>query len=253
MGEKDIILNQDQSPMVLARSTLVSRGLELSARVRAQATITNEDWYSRLHAAALDGDPDAQFVLGICHMLPIERGKSITVSVFYGNGLPMIFTFANTPPNEHQNSTNYLLLYTMTYTPPSEQPDPQKFQVECVLICLYYIWKCQPRETKSAEEWFLKAAQQDHTTAQLWLGYMYDKGWGVPENCAEAERWFCAAATQGNVEAMRLLGDLMSNRMLDDFAAEKWYRLAAVSGDEAAQQILAEMGETDLIHTQDSF
>ncbi len=49
-------------------------------------------------------------------------------------------------------------------------------------------------------------AEQGNAIAQGNLGFMYDKGRGVPQNHAEAVQWYRKAAEQGDTEAQYLLG-----------------------------------------------
>jgi TPR repeat protein len=53
---------------------------------------------------------------------------------------------------------------------------------------------------------FLPLAQHGQATAQFYLGTMYTKGWGVPQDAAEAARWYQRAAAQGVPEAQYNLG-----------------------------------------------
>ena len=50
------------------------------------------------------------------------------------------------------------------------------------------------------------AAEQGDAVAQNNLGYMYDNGYGVPENDAEAIKWYRKAADQGHANAQYNLG-----------------------------------------------
>ncbi len=44
-------------------------------------------------------------------------------------------------------------------------------------------------------------AEQGNVNAQYNLGFMYDKGKGVPKDDAEAAKWYRLAADQGNADA----------------------------------------------------
>ncbi len=52
-----------------------------------------------------------------------------------------------------------------------------------------------------AADWFLRAAEQNHTGAQYNLGYLYYKGKGVPRDFVQAYAWFDRAAQQGDEKA----------------------------------------------------
>ncbi len=50
-------------------------------------------------------------------------------------------------------------------------------------------------------KWYRKAAEQNHTEAQISLGSMYEEGRGVPRNETEAAFWYSKAAGQGESNA----------------------------------------------------
>ena len=59
--------------------------------------------------------------------------------------------------------------------------------------------------------------------AQYNLGFLYDNGWGVPEDDAEAVRWYRLAADQGDASAQYNLGVVPHGfrSSFRDWAAEK--------------------------------
>jgi hypothetical protein len=73
------------------------------------------------------------------------------------------------------------------------------------------------------------------------LGYMYDRGAGVPQDYSEALRWYHSAAEQGDVQAQTYLGYAYGRGRgvpQNDADAARWYRKAAEQGDAAAQWYL---------------
>jgi len=50
-------------------------------------------------------------------------------------------------------------------------------------------------------KWFRKAAQQGWSPSQYNLGWMYERGRGVPQSHADAVKWYCLAAKRGNSRA----------------------------------------------------
>jgi TPR repeat protein len=86
--------------------------------------------------------------------------------------------------------------------------------------------------------WFIKAAEQGATGAQVWLGGMYSMGRGVPQDHAEAFKWRLRAAKQGDADAQYFLGGMYSSgegTPEDHSKALKWYRLAAEQGHDSAR------------------
>lgn len=65
-------------------------------------------------------------------------------------------------------------------------------------------------------------AEQGDSNAQAMLGFMYERGRGVPQDYAEMEKWYRRAAKQGNVGAQLTL-QLMRERA----GKEMWHRGAA--------------------------
>lgn len=74
--------------------------------------------------------------------------------------------------------------------------------------------------------------------AETGLAYMYEFGWGVPQDLVESVRLFRKAADQGDGEAQEALGTAYKVGQgvpPNDFAAAKWYREAAKSYRKAAE------------------
>ena len=89
-----------------------------------------------------------------------------------------------------------------------------------------------------ALRWYLKAADQGERMAQSKVGLMYYHGLGgVTKNPAEAARWFEKAAGLGDVSAQSLLGSLYAagDGVPQDLArAYYWYTMAEEQGDKEA-------------------
>ena len=116
------------------------------------------------------------------------------------------------------------------------------------------------KDFKTAYKLWLPLAEKGVARAQFFMGYMYDLGFGVPEDNKEAVKWYRLAAEQGYARAKTIIYDLAEKgvppalRILkadaekgvagaqfrlgrmydfgfgvpeDDQEAVKWYRLAA--------------------------
>lgn len=59
---------------------------------------------------------------------------------------------------------------------------------------------------EQANEWFLQAAENGHTKAQLEYGYHCESGKGMEVDYVKAAKWYLAAAEQGNAIAQTNLG-----------------------------------------------
>ena len=101
-------------------------------------------------------------------------------------------------------------------------------------------------------------ANQGYDRAQFRLGWMYDMGYGVPEDDKTAVKWYTLAAEQGhdgaqfNLGWMYFYGEGVPEKMNQRFPiALKWYTLAAEQGHDGAQNNLAYMYANGLSGTFD--
>jgi TPR repeat protein len=75
------------------------------------------------------------------------------------------------------------------------------------------------KDPSTAVQWFLKAAQQNHSEAQYQLGQMYKTGLGVKANPSEAKTWLSKAADGGLEKASESLKTMVKaedQRLLDN-------------------------------------
>ncbi|MEN8206420.1 MAG: tetratricopeptide repeat protein [Pseudomonadota bacterium] len=75
-------------------------------------------------------------------------------------------------------------------------------------------------------------AEQGNAGAQLNLGYMYDNGYGVPQDYRKAVKWYRRAAEQGNDRAQYNLGLMYDGGYgvpQDYVQAHMWYDIADVA------------------------
>ncbi len=96
-----------------------------------------------------------------------------------------------------------------------------------------------PQDYKEAASWYRKAAEQGNASAQFYLGQMYDIGNSVPQDYQEAALWYRKAAEQGETLAQLYLGFLYDHGQgvaVDLVQAYKWYSLAAAAGNDIAPQ-----------------
>jgi len=91
---------------------------------------------------------------------------------------------------------------------------------------------------------FQPLAEQGDASAQNNLGWMYEKGQGVPQDYKTAVKWTTLAAEQGDADAQFNLGVMYHEGKgvpQNDKTAVKWYRLAAEQGHADAQISLGAM------------
>ena len=95
------------------------------------------------------------------------------------------------------------------------------------------------RDHISATVWFQKAANRGYIRAQYRLGLQYGWGHGVPQDATESAIWCHRAAHQGYRPAQYMLGALYANGngVSKDYTQSAfWYRKAADQGHFDAQQ-----------------
>ena len=83
-------------------------------------------------------------------------------------------------------------------------------------------------------------AKQGNARAQFFLGTMYDKGDGVPQDYKTAVKWYRLAAKQGNANAQTLLGTMygQGKGVLKDFVyAHMWENIASSNGNKNGAKV----------------
>jgi TPR repeat protein len=94
-----------------------------------------------------------------------------------------------------------------------------------------------PQDYAEALNWYRKAADQGNAAAEFNLGGMYQNGKGVTENYVEAVRWYRRAADQGLAGGQLLIGTMYEIGMVvpkDVVRAYMWLNLSAAQGDQVA-------------------
>ncbi len=94
-----------------------------------------------------------------------------------------------------------------------------------------------------------EAAGQGDAAASLYLGVLYDTGFGVPQNAAEALGWYRRGAASGNRTAMlntALMIDAGRGTAADPAAAVEWYEQAARNGSGRASYNLGLLYENGI-------
>ena len=86
---------------------------------------------------------------------------------------------------------------------------------------------------------FLPLAKEGDAGAQVYVGFLYGHGQGIPHDYNEAALWFRLAAEQGRTDAQLRLGTIYekgSDGFAQDYKeAAKWYRMAAEQGNAMAR------------------
>ena len=102
----------------------------------------------------------------------------------------------------------------------------------------------EKRDWAAAVAAFRPLAEQNVAAAQVNLGNLYMKGWGVEQDYHAAFRWYLKAATQGDALGQNKLGVLHYYGLgveEDHAEAARWFREAAEQGEPGAQAILGSL------------
>ena len=112
------------------------------------------------------------------------------------------------------------------------------------------LWRRVPRQVPAASRDMRCVALARESAAagsrfgQHTVGWCYDRGLGVAQDCREARRWYRLAVAQGHAEAQHNLGTLFHNRDLPsrnaDKKAARWFSLAAAQGHARSQYAFAQ-------------
>ena len=166
--------------------------------------VSESDSFEVIKAAAVSGDPIAQFYLGQRY----EEGKDV----------------------EQDNRQAFYW-----YKQAAEQGDVYaQFNVGN----MYYSGRGVEGDDDQSFIWFRKAAEQGDADAQLNVGFMYENGEGVEEDQKQAFIWYLKAAEQGLADAQFTVGAKYKKGegvKADKSQAFIWYLKAAEQGHADAQ------------------
>ena len=106
---------------------------------------------------------------------------------------------------------------------------------------LYEKGKGVPQDHVEAVSWYRRAAENSDAKAQFNLAIMYFNGEGIVRNYRQAATWLRKAADQGHTKAQNRLGTMASTGrgiLTDVVEAHMWFTLARKSGDKDARYAL---------------
>ena len=95
-----------------------------------------------------------------------------------------------------------------------------------------------PQDYSKALKWYKLSADKSLPEAQYNTGLLYHYGYGVAKNQSEARKWFERAAKKGYTEAEYMMGQFFQNGWgvrTDGLKALAWYKRAAKKGKIEAQ------------------
>ena len=218
---------------------------ELSGKEeKNKLTTAAGDALRSIDASAENGNPDAQFLLGLSYRFgsldrPQDFARAITwleraadqghvkamtelATIYYGgdNGKP-----------EYDKAVYWA----------RKAADQNDDMAQLILAWYYESGESVEKDLNQAAAWFRKAADQGNAAAQFGLGVLYANGTGVRRDMAIAMEWFRKSAEQGFAPAMKNygrcfeLGNVNSKSLA---AAIHWYEKAVEAGEEDAEELL---------------
>ena len=166
---------------------------------------------SNYEAAAIGGDAEAQFQLGLCY----DRGNGVTKdavkavewyrkSALQGNAKAirnMAVFYENGEGGLEKNKDKATELYKLAFPGLATLAEQGDSDAQRYLGCCYEYGDGVTKDLAKAVEWYRKSAEQGNADAQCNLGYCYEKGRGVTKNIKTALQWYRKAAAQGNDRA----------------------------------------------------
>lgn len=168
---------------------------------------SSREYPGNVREAAVQGDAEAQFNLGVSY----DNGKGV--------------------PKDYQQAVSW-------YRKAAEQGHAK---AQFNLGMSYANGQGVPKDDQQAIAWLRKSAEQGDVNAQFNLGVIYGNGLGVPKDDQQAIAWYRKAAEQGNAEAQFYLGVSYvsgQGKAQDYQRAATWFRKSAEQGDAKAQYML---------------
>ncbi|OGT05857.1 MAG: hypothetical protein A2103_03785 [Gammaproteobacteria bacterium GWF2_41_13] len=193
--------------------------------------------YSWFKKPATEGFAKAQFHLGMYYFGIANRANACEETM---EALPKV-------PKEQRRVIIGAIQSVFNSSTHYDLYNPQDIATICLnqkaknLILAYYY--------DNAFNWFLKAANQNDSDAQVNLAMMYSNGVGVDQDNAKAVRWFVRAADLGNDDAESNLGAMYaSGRYFTQNynMAFYWFNKSAEHGNPQGQAQLATLYDQGL-------
>ena len=203
-------------------------------------TPTSPEQLGVYRSRAEKGDPEAQYILGLCYYCGDGVPKNISEAAKW---------YRKAAEQGHAQAQDLLANFYATgvgvkkdyheatrwFRKAAELGIPE---AQGQLGIAYYNGYGVSKDYVEALKWWRKAAAQGEAEGQLGIGICYFDGSGVTKNEAEAYKWWLLAAEQGHAPAQRRLGFCYDNGEgipKNESEAVKWYRRAAEQGDVSAQ------------------
>lgn len=255
MGEKRVMptakdTNKSGRPSPASQECHVVEQLLMQKDSQAQ-----KDAIPLLRKAANDGDPWAQYSLGLAYQEGIGVRKNIghaqkwyqlSANQGYDSALLNLGKLiANRGNHSYEKYAQALKLFRRAARRGNRNA--------MYNMGLYYEYgRGVTKNLRRSFHWYIKAAQLGDSDAQCHVGYCYHEGEGVRRNEQEALRWYRQSAKDGNASAMYNIGLCFyfgDGIRQNGRQARYWFKKAADNGNDDAVAMLNEMTETKKVNS----
>ena len=166
---------------------------------------------------ALQGEPRAQYAIGVCY----ELGQGVTQSYplaahWYQQATEQGFAMAKNNLGmlyeEGLGVQKSLEKAVSLYKEAAQQELPS---AQYNLALMYYQGQGTEKNFKEASHWLQRSASQGFAFAQYNLGVLYQNGQGVEQDFAQAAKWYIEAIKWGAPKAAITLKELLEDKELE--------------------------------------
>ena len=173
------------------------------------------------HKAAENGNASAQRNMGIMY----EKG--IGVDIDYAEAIKWFNKALKTNPNYAKVKTDIARVEKKQNSSASEEAESEAERLFNKGVDYYIGRNGVKKDYAQAFTYFKQVADKGLASAQHNVGYFYDKGYGVKQNCVEAVKWYKLAAEQGWEESICGLAQIYQfgrpGVTINNDEAIKWY------------------------------
>lgn len=181
-----------------------------SSDIVTQAPVALGRQAQELIAAAQEGDPQVQYILGLCcktgHDVPKDSAAAIKwLGKAAEKGLAEAQYALGCCYNGEDGCVRDSARAVTWWKKAAEQGN---VDAQYCLALSYFAGEGVDKSHLEAARWWRKAAEQNHADAQYYLGVCYSHGLGVPKARDQAVFWLRKALAGGRGDALALLAEL---------------------------------------------
>jgi len=166
---------------------------------------------------ALQGEPRAQYAIGVCYELGQGVDQSYALAVLWyqqatQQGFAMAKNNLGMLYEEGLGVQKSLKKAKSLYEEAAQQDLPS---AQYNLALMYYQGQGTKQNFEQASHWLQRSASQGFAFAQYNLGVLYQNGQGVEQDFAQAAKWYIEAIKWGAPKAATTLKQLLEDKLLE--------------------------------------